>query len=90
MKKKVGAVPGRLSFTCAEIVRSSRVTVASKVSPRPSATTTDEVDAPGRVRLASARRRLGCFGRGNAISTRRKIAAATRNTISAPATPARK
>ena len=58
-KKKLGAVPGRRSFTCAAIVWSSSETVASRVRPRPSAVTTPVVAAPGRVRLASARRAAG-------------------------------
>ena len=44
--------------------------VTNKVRPRPSATTNACVCAPGRCRLASARRGKGAFGRG----TRKAIA----------------
>ncbi len=89
MKKKLGAVPGSRSFTWAAIVRSSSVTVASSVRPRPSAVTTPAVAAPGRVRLASARRIVGLRGRGSRRSSQRKAPATSRSRSRLAATPAR-
>ena len=51
--------------------RSSRVTVASKVRPSPSAVITPPVAAPGRTRLPSASRSSGERGRGSCARPRR-------------------
>ena len=62
-------------------------TAQSSVNPNPNATTTPAVAAPGRVRLASASRKPGFFGRGNLRSTKPNPNAAMRSTINPPATP---
>ncbi len=89
MKKKLGAVAGRRSFTCAAMVWSSSETVASSVRPSPSAVTTPVVAAPGRVRLASARRGPGARGRGRRRRSQRSAPAIKRSAMRLAAAPPR-
>ena len=59
----------------------------SIVRPSPSERTTEGVGAPGRCRLASARRRPGRFGRGSRRAVATTRAPAARNTAKLPAAP---
>ena len=71
------------------MVEFNSVTVASRVSPSPSAVTMPPVAAPGRVRFAKASRTSGERGRGSAFRPRRSPSASSRSSPSAAMAPTR-
>ena len=69
--KKLGALAGMVVRIWPARLLSITARVVNRVRPRPSATTSRPVWAPGRWRLASAIRNTGCLGRGSREAVQR-------------------
>src|ERR1700730_12075032 len=87
IKKKAGASAGTFVSTSCERLASTSATATNTVSPIPSESTICAVGAPGRCKLASARRSTGQWGRPSRLATQRIAAPAARNNAKAAIAP---